>query len=46
MFGSDFPHTEGLADPLAFVKDIDAFDEAETKAVMRDNVLEFLGIAA
>ena len=46
MFGSDFPHTEGLADPLAYVKDIPEFDEAETKAVMRDNVLEFLGITA
>ncbi|HRW37307.1 MAG: amidohydrolase family protein [Acidimicrobiales bacterium] len=46
MFGSDFPHTEGLPDPIAFVKDIPEFDEAETKAVMRDNVLELLGIAA
>ena len=46
MFGSDFPHTEGLADPLAYVKDIPEFDDAETKAVMRDNVLEFLGITA
>jgi len=46
MFGSDFPHTEGLADPCAFVKDIPGFDANETRAVMRDNVLEFLGIAA
>ena len=44
MFGSDFPHTEGLADPCAFVKDIPEFDAAETEAVMRTNVLEFLGI--
>jgi predicted TIM-barrel fold metal-dependent hydrolase len=46
MFGSDFPHTEGLADPCAYVKDIPEFDEAETRAVMRDNVREFLGLAA
>jgi predicted TIM-barrel fold metal-dependent hydrolase len=46
MFGSDFPHTEGLADPCAFVKDIPEFDEAETRAVMLDNVLEFLGVPA
>jgi predicted TIM-barrel fold metal-dependent hydrolase len=46
MFGSDFPHTEGLADPCAFVKDIPDFDADETKIVMRDNVYEFLGIAA
>lgn len=44
MFGSDFPHTEGLADPCAFVKDIPEFDDAETKVVMRDNVREFLGL--
>ena len=43
LFGSDFPHTEGLADPVAFVKDIPTFTEAETRAVMRDNVLELLG---
>ena len=42
LFGSDFPHTEGLADPCAFVKDIPTFDEAETRAIMRDNVLELL----
>jgi predicted TIM-barrel fold metal-dependent hydrolase len=44
LFGSDFPHTEGLPEPTMFVKDIPSFDEAETKAVMRDNVLELLGV--
>ncbi len=42
LFGSDFPHTEGLPDPTHFVKDIPTFDEAETKAIMRDNVLLML----
>ena len=46
MFGSDFPHTEGLAEPVAFVRDIPEFDAAETRAVMRDNVREFMGLAA
>jgi predicted TIM-barrel fold metal-dependent hydrolase len=45
LFGSDFPHTEGLAEPTQFVKDIPSFTPAETKAVMRDNVRELLGIA-
>ena len=45
LFGSDFPHTEGLPDPNLFTKDIPNFDEAETKAIMHDNVLDFLGIA-
>jgi predicted TIM-barrel fold metal-dependent hydrolase len=42
LFGSDFPHTEGLAEPTQFVKDIPSFTADETKAVMRDNVLELL----
>ena len=46
LFGSDFPHTEGLPDPTLFVKDIPTFDDAETKAIMRDNVLGLLGVAA
>jgi predicted TIM-barrel fold metal-dependent hydrolase len=46
LFGSDFPHTEGLADPTMFVKDIPTFDAAETRAIMRDNVRSLLGLAA
>ncbi len=30
LFGTDFPHTEGLPDPTMFVKDIPTFDAAET----------------
>ncbi|MFL6204174.1 MAG: amidohydrolase family protein [Acidimicrobiales bacterium] len=45
LFGSDFPHTEGLPDPTFFVKDIPTFDEAETKAIMRDNVLDLISAA-
>ena len=42
LFGSDFPHAEGLADPLAFVKDLDGFSEAEVRLIMRDNALALL----
>ena len=38
-FGSDWPHAEGLADPVAFVEDLEGFSEDETHAVMRDNGL-------
>jgi predicted TIM-barrel fold metal-dependent hydrolase len=44
LFGSDFPHTEGLPEPAMFVKDIPGFTAAETRRVMRDNVLDLLGI--
>ena len=42
LFGSDFPHTEGLPEPTMFVKDIPTFTPEEVKAVMRDNVLDLL----
>jgi len=45
LFGSDFPHTEGLAEPTAYVKDIPTFTPDETRRVMRDNVLDLLGIS-
>ena len=43
LFGSDWPHGEGLADPLQFTKELDGFSDAEIRKVMRDNVLALLG---
>jgi predicted TIM-barrel fold metal-dependent hydrolase len=42
LFGSDFPHTEGLPEPVMFVKDIPTFTPDETRRIMRDNVLDLL----
>jgi predicted TIM-barrel fold metal-dependent hydrolase len=39
IFGSDYPHAEGLADPKAFVDDLDGFSQSEVRLVMRDNAL-------
>jgi len=46
LFGSDWPHGEGLARPLQFLDELDGFDEAAVRRVMRDNVLELLGADA
>jgi predicted TIM-barrel fold metal-dependent hydrolase len=43
LFGSDWPHGEGLAEPTDFVKELDGFDEAAVRNIMRDNALELLG---
>ena len=43
LFGSDYPHAEGLADPCAFIEDLEGFSDAEIKMVMRDNGLELMG---
>lgn len=42
LFGSDFPHAEGLADPLAFVDDLPGFSATEVQQVMRSNALTLL----
>jgi predicted TIM-barrel fold metal-dependent hydrolase len=42
LFGSDWPHGEGLADPLDFLKELHEFSDVEIRAVMRDNALALL----
>jgi predicted TIM-barrel fold metal-dependent hydrolase len=43
LFGSDFPHAEGLAVPTAFVDDLDGFDGPAIRRIMRDNAFAFIG---
>jgi predicted TIM-barrel fold metal-dependent hydrolase len=44
LFGSDWPHGEGLAEPLDFLKELHGFDETEVRQIMRDNALDLLGV--
>jgi predicted TIM-barrel fold metal-dependent hydrolase len=37
LFGSDFPHGEGLAKPTEFVKDLAGFSQPDIRLVMREN---------
>jgi predicted TIM-barrel fold metal-dependent hydrolase len=37
LFGSDFPHAEGLAEPTGFIDDLEGFSKEETRLVMREN---------
>ena len=37
LFGSDYPHAEGLADPCGFVNDLAGFSDADVRRIMRDN---------
>lgn len=46
LFGSDWPHGEGLAEPVSFEKELAGFDAAAVKRIMRDNALELLGAGA
>ena len=39
LMGSDYPHAEGLADPVSYIKDLKNFDypDEDCRLVMRDN---------
>jgi len=37
LFGSDWPHAEGLANPTAFIHDLDGFSPADIEQVMKTN---------
>lgn len=39
LFGSDWPHAEGLTEPKAFVDDLQGFSDHEVRQIMRDNAL-------
>ena len=43
LFGSDWPHGEGVAQPLDFQKELGAFDEQAVQRIMHDNCVELLG---
>jgi predicted TIM-barrel fold metal-dependent hydrolase len=45
LFGSDFPHPEGLAEPAQFADQLDALDPATRRSIMRENALRFMGLA-
>ena len=45
VFGSDFPHGEGLAFPSQYVSaQLGSFSKEQTEAIMRDNLARFLNL--
>jgi predicted TIM-barrel fold metal-dependent hydrolase len=40
IFGSDWPHIEGMPRPLDYLPELKAFDDADRKRIMLDNVTE------
>jgi|ERR1700683_2131308 len=45
LFGSDYPHGEGLAEPNEFADRLHGFSDAEVRLVMRDNASRLLALA-
>ena len=44
LFGSDFPHPEGLADPVSYVKQLDGVPEPVVRKIMGGNLARLMGI--
>ena len=44
IFGSDFPHAEGLSTPLDYLGELAGFSDEEVRLVMRDNARTMLGV--
>ncbi len=43
VFGSDFPHGEGLPEPSMYLNQLKAFSDIDVRAIMRGNLARFLG---
>jgi predicted TIM-barrel fold metal-dependent hydrolase len=46
LFGSDFPHPEGLADPLSYVDDLEGLVDDDKRKIMGGNLGRLMGVEA
>ena len=46
VFGSDYPHPEGMVDPVTFVDELVGLPEPQIAAVMGENMNHLLGLSA
>lgn len=44
MFGSDYPHLEGMKDPLSYLDHITDFSEEQQRRYMGGNMLDLMGL--
>jgi predicted TIM-barrel fold metal-dependent hydrolase len=44
LFGSDWPHGEGLESPVSFAEELIGFNDSDIRKIMRDNALNLLGV--
>jgi len=40
IFGSDWPHIEGMPQPLDYIEELSRFDDAKKRRILRENVAE------
>lgn len=44
VFGSDYPHVEGMSDPLSYVDELAGLPEEDIRKVMGGNMMDLLGL--
>lgn len=44
VFGSDYPHVEGMSDPLSYVDELEGLPEEDVRKVMGGNMIDLLGL--
>jgi predicted TIM-barrel fold metal-dependent hydrolase len=42
LFGSDYPHTDGLPRPADYSNALKSFDEGQVRRIMRENAVDFV----
>jgi predicted TIM-barrel fold metal-dependent hydrolase len=45
LFGSDYPHPEGVAEPIEFADELVGMDPADVRIIMRDSAASLLGLS-
>ena len=46
LFGSDYPHPEGISDPISFVDQLDGLPDTDKAKVMGGNLSRLIRVAA
>jgi predicted TIM-barrel fold metal-dependent hydrolase len=44
VFGSDYPHPEGMFDPVTWVDEVESLPVAEQAAIMGGNLARLMGV--
>jgi predicted TIM-barrel fold metal-dependent hydrolase len=44
LFGSDYPHPEGLADPVSYVQELVGVPEADVRKIMGGNLARLMNV--
>jgi predicted TIM-barrel fold metal-dependent hydrolase len=44
LFGSDYPHPEGLADPVSYLEELEGLPEEKVRKIMGGNLARLMNV--